>query len=210
AHDGRRAPAPGAGGGPAGDRGAEATACLAGVDAADRAVRAANRGGEVGATTLLVGLVTVAGEWAVARVGDGTALVLGPGGWDDVLAPAGGEVAGEAAGLAGGGLAGVEGMIATATAALPSPAPAVELAEGRLGPRQALVLVTDGVADPLRDGPETVAPALAGALVTPPAPLDLAALVDFSRHGCHDDRTLLGVWRRPAPGETGDPASFGA
>ena len=62
----------------------------------------------------------------------------------------------------------------------------------------ALVLVTDGVADPLRDGPETVAPALAGALGEPPDAVALVGLVDFSRQGCHDDRTLLGVWRRAA------------
>lgn len=65
----------------------------------------------------------------------------------------------------------------------------------KLSSGDALVLVTDGVADPLRDGPETVAPALAGALGQPPGALSLIGLVDFSRQGCHDDRTLLGVWR---------------
>jgi hypothetical protein len=59
-----------------------------------------------------------------------------------------------------------------------------------------LVLATDGISDPWRDGPTTVAPALAGALAVPLAPLELAQLVDFSRQGCHDDRTLLAVWHR--------------
>ena len=59
-----------------------------------------------------------------------------------------------------------------------------------------LLLATDGVADPWRDGPTTVAPVLAAALAQPPAPLELAHLANFSRQGCHDDRTMLVVWRR--------------
>jgi hypothetical protein len=57
------------------------------------------------------------------------------------------------------------------------------------------VLVTDGVGDPLRDGPGTVGPGLADGLAEPPHPLALAGLVDFSRQGCHDDRTLAAIWR---------------
>jgi hypothetical protein len=41
-----------------------------------------------------------------------------------------------------------------------------------------------------------VAPALAAALTEPPTPLELVRLADFSRQGCHDDRTLLALWLR--------------
>ena len=62
----------------------------------------------------------------------------------------------------------------------------------------ALVLVTDGVAEPLRDGPTTVAPQLAELLRGGPAgtltPLELARAADFSRRGAHDDRTVLAAW----------------
>jgi hypothetical protein len=61
-----------------------------------------------------------------------------------------------------------------------------------------LVLLTDGVADPVRDGPGTVAPALAEVLRGGPSgaltPLALAEAADFSRRGCQDDRTILAVW----------------
>ncbi len=64
------------------------------------------------------------------------------------------------------------------------------------------MLVTDGTANPLRDGPTTVAPALAAVLRGGPAgelsPLALAAAADFSRRGCQDDRTILVAWPRPA------------
>ena len=66
--------------------------------------------------------------------------------------------------------------------------------EGIFAPGHVLVLLSDGVGGPLRDGPSTVAVGLAQALVVPPSPLDLARLVDFARQGCHDDRTLLAVW----------------
>jgi hypothetical protein len=66
------------------------------------------------------------------------------------------------------------------------------------------VLATDGIADPWRDGPATVAPVLAAALAHPPPALELAQLSDFSRQGCHDDRTMLGVWLLPEP--VGGPA----
>jgi hypothetical protein len=73
----------------------------------------------------------------------------------------------------------------------------VETAAVRLGDR-VLVLVTDGIADPWRDGPSTVAPALASTLAAHPTAIDLAVLADFSRHGCHDDRTIVALWMRPA------------
>ena len=95
--------------------------------------------------------------------------------------------------------------IATATAALPADEPEPELAPGRdLAAGDVLVLVTDGVADPWRDGPTTVAPALAGApWPGGPDPLELAQLADFSRQGCHDDRTMS--WCAPAGRRAGTP-----
>ncbi|MDQ2724836.1 MAG: protein phosphatase 2C domain-containing protein, partial [Actinomycetota bacterium] len=159
----------------------------AAVDGANQALT-----GRDGATTLVVAVVTPDGTVTGARVGDSSAFVLVGGAWSELFA-------------AGTGDAGDEDVVATTTSALPSPSPRMETAETRLSTGDALVLVTDGVADPLRDGPETVAPALAGALGEPPGALSLIGLVDFSRQGCHDDRTLLGVWRlapvSDSPGE---------
>jgi hypothetical protein len=70
---------------------------------------------------------------------------------------------------------------------------AIELPRGA-----AIVLVTDGMANPLRDGPTTVAPELAEVLRAGAAgqlsPLALAAAADFSRRGCQDDRTIVVAW----------------
>ncbi len=79
---------------------------------------------------------------------------------------------------------------------------AVETASVELPRGAALVLVTDGVANPLRDGPTTVAPALAevlrGGLTGDLSPLGLSAAADFSRRGCQDDRTIVVAWAIPA------------
>jgi hypothetical protein len=93
----------------------------------------------------------------------------------------------------------------SATAALPMDGVTPESAAITLDNDHVLVLATDGIADPWRDGPTTVAPTLAGALAQPPTPLELAYLGDFSRHGCHDDRTLLAVWRRDPLLPAADP-----
>ena len=144
--------------------------------AADAAVLAAG-----GATTLVVAVVGGDGRGAVARVGDSTALLLVGGGWGE-LWPAG---------------APDDGSLSTATAALPTRhglAPEIDVVPVSLEAGDALILVTDGIADPLRDGPTTVAPALAEALAAVPSPLALALLADFSRQGCFDDRTVVGLW----------------
>jgi len=143
-----------------------------------------------GATTLVVVAIDADGAGVAARVGDSTALLLAGGSWAPVwplptIDP--------------------DAPVEPKTPALPSTVEpevgAVNLDEGA-----ALVLVTDGVADPLRDGPETVAPALAAALRHPPTPLALAALADFSRQGCHDDRTVVGIWRLDGPPPAGAPS----
>jgi serine/threonine protein phosphatase PrpC len=117
----------------------------------------------------------------LARVGDSTAWTLLDGAWHELFAgPQAHDLAGRA------------------TFALPAPggAPALERVSVQVGAGAVIVLTTDGVGDPLRDGPETVAPGLAAALRVPPAPLDLARAADFSRRGCSDDRTILAVWVR--------------
>jgi serine/threonine protein phosphatase PrpC len=138
-----------------------------------------------GATTIVVAVIDPTGAGAVARVGDSTALLLVDGRWLHLWAA---EID--------------DGALSTATAALPA-SMAVEVAGVAVPPGAALILLTDGVANPLHDGPTTVAPALASALATPPRPLELAGVADFSRQGCFDDRTILGVWVKPALSDRG-------
>ena len=144
----------------------------AGLEAANRAAA----GG--GATTIIVAVVSRSGEVALGRVGDSTAFLVaaGSGPGRELFSPPAGDGVG------------------TVTAALPDAAAAPETGTAIMATGDLLVLVTDGIADPWRDGPTTVAPVLAAALAQHPAPLGLAQLVDFSRRGCHDDRTLLAVW----------------
>jgi serine/threonine protein phosphatase PrpC len=146
-----------------------------------------------GATTLVVAVVDGDGRGTVARTGDSTALLLDAGRWIEVWPPP---------------PAVDDRPISTATAALPvrsGSAVDIHAADVELGADTALVLVTDGIAGPLRDGPTTVAPALAEGLVGVPSPLGLAVLTDFSRQGCFDDRTVIALWRRPDEPSSGDP-----
>jgi serine/threonine protein phosphatase PrpC len=143
------------------------------VDAANDA----STGG--GATTLVVAAVGEDGVAAVARVGDSTAFLVSPDEWIELF---GGE--------------GDDEGIGTETEALPSDEVSAQLANADLSSGGILVLVTDGVANPWRDGPNTVAPALCESLNARPSPLELARVVDFSRQGCHDDRTLVAIWMR--------------
>lgn len=147
--------------------------------AAVAAVNEAVSGFEVGKATLVLVTVTRDGSAELVRVGDSTAFTLFNDTWTELFS------AGEADD---------DGMQALATPALPSAEPEIQLAQCRLRAGEALLVVTDGVGDPLRDGPTTVAPGLAAGLATPPHPLVLAAQTDFSRQGCGDDRTLLGLW----------------
>jgi Protein phosphatase 2C len=163
--------------------------CLAALRAASEAVSAA--GGASAAefsTTLVVALVAASGpgtEVCLARVGDSSAFTLAGDGWAELFpGRAEEEMRGSVIGVLPLGSRGGGDAIETASAVLPA--------------GTALVLLTDGVADPLRDGPGTVAPALAevlrggasGALT----PLSLADAADFSRRGCQDDRTVLAAW----------------
>ncbi|HUJ65672.1 MAG TPA: protein phosphatase 2C domain-containing protein [Acidimicrobiales bacterium] len=160
--------------------GSEVAAARGSVGPAMAAANDAAAGG--GATTLVVALVDSDGTVEAARVGDSTAFWVTDRGetWRELFEPAGGA----------------EDQVGTETDALPSPAVEWETVRLRLDRSDVLVLATDGVADPWRDGPNTVAPALARALAAHPGPLELARLVDFSRQGCHDDRTVVSVWIR--------------
>lgn len=175
------------------------SALRAGVAAANDAVKAGP-----GATTLVVAVAAGDGAVTLARVGDSSAFGLSSGRWVELFAR---HNARASAGLADDD----DGVVDTATAALPASLPRCELATAHLSAvaaewslgttvsvsgAQVVILVTDGVADPLRDGPETVAPALTEALSVPPTALELAGIVDFSRQGCHDDRTLVALWPR--------------
>lgn len=158
------------------------TAAADGPEAALRtAVDAANRAAHGGgATTLVVALVDRAGTGAVARVGDSTAFLVGDDGPAvELFDPPDPD------------------RVDAATAALPAARPEPEIRRIPAGGAPLLVLVTDGVADPWRDGPTTVAPAVTAALRERPDPPELLVLADFSRQGCHDDRTLVCVWPLP-------------
>lgn len=169
--------------------GAAARACraaaeggLAGVtDGPERAVLcaldAANRAAEGGgATTLVVAVLARDGAVWAGRVGDSTAFVLPDDGPEvELFDPPDPE------------------RTDTVTAALPTGSLEPEVRDLVLDPGAVLVLATDGIADPWRDGPTTVAPTLAALLREWPDPVALLAATDFSRLGCHDDRTILCV-----------------
>ena len=127
----------------------------------------------------MLGLIGRTGEVCLARVGDSTAFAIGEEGrwWREVFTPP------------------EDDAVVTVTAALPADQLEPEFAAITLAAADLLLLATDGVADPWRDGPSTVAPVLAAALAGRPEPLELAQLASFSRQGCHDDRTMLVVWR---------------
>jgi serine/threonine protein phosphatase PrpC len=165
-------------------------ACRRAAMAASEAVAEVSDQGPVGRTTLVVAVVATEqqlGEWAGLRVGDSSGFELRAGKWREVFDP------------------GLYERMDTATPALPSGPETFEEATGTLEPGDALVLLTDGVADPLRDGPETVAPPLAESLSQAPSPLTLAAVADFARQGCLDDRTVLAVWRVEVDEKLGSP-----
>jgi serine/threonine protein phosphatase PrpC len=165
--------------------------CVAALRTASEAVSAAAGASAAEfSTTLVVALVSASAAGAevfLARVGDSSAFILAAGEWDELF-PGRAE----------------EELRGSVIAVLPlSSHPGgdtVETASVVLPAGAALVLLTDGVADPLRDGPGTVAPALAevlgGGHSGTLTPLALADAADFSRRGCQDDRTVVAVWLR--------------
>lgn len=86
-------------------------------------------------------------------------------------------------------------VASSATAALPYlPERPPEPVRTALAPADVLVLVTDGVGDPLGNGAGTVGGFLAEHWRCPPEPLAFAAQVDFARKSHDDDRTALALW----------------
>lgn len=71
---------------------------------------------------------------------------------------------------------------------LPPAVPAILDANG------VLVLMSDGVGDPLGDGTGEVGDTLADAWRWPPDSLSFAAQVGFARRSFDDDRTVVGIW----------------
>ncbi len=110
---------------------------------------------EGGATTLVLGVIDRAGEVRLLRVGDSTAFLVSDEGrsWREVFPPPDDDA------------------VATATAALPADELEPEVASVMLATEDVILLATDGVGDPWRDGPATVAPVLAAALAGRPDPL---------------------------------------
>lgn len=159
-------------------------------------------------TTLIVAIVAAEGDGArvdMAGVGDSAAFVLRDGLWEEVGAESSGAGGPEGPDERPRGDVDPGDILSSGTDALPSAA-AEEVEDVAVGsfallPGQALVLMTDGVANAIRDGPTTVAPALATVLAGAPtgdlSPLGLAVAADFSRRGCQDDRTIVVAWPRP-------------
>lgn len=138
------------------------------------------------ATTALyavVDLVPVDGSHTahLVSVGDTSAWVLRDGGhWEPQVA-----VKNDGAELYSGSVR-----------ALPLPPPAdPAVVRTTVAPGEALVLMTDGVGDPLGHGTGEVGRFLAGRWATPPASgLEFAAQVGFVRKSFDDDRTAVAFW----------------
>jgi serine/threonine protein phosphatase PrpC len=134
------------------------------------------------ATTLLVAAISAGDPGGVtvqvAAVGDSPAFILRERNYDLVVGvrPHDDE-------LIGGGVL-----------ALPRDAGSPEVGACSLGPGEALLLCTDGVALPLAGGEGELGRTLARELSTPPDVVDFARLLDFSRSTYDDDRTLIAVW----------------
>lgn len=143
------------------------------------------------ATTVVIGVVATRpdddGEHAVTvvRLGDTSAWVLHPAdGWVPL-----GEVKN-----AGNVIA------ESATACLPLVPDADPLVVQTTIPQGAvLLLLTDGVGDPLGGGRGEVGAALRRWWQTPPHPLEFAAQACFGRKTFDDDRGALGVWPVTSP-----------
>ncbi|MCT2588267.1 protein phosphatase 2C domain-containing protein [Actinophytocola gossypii] len=90
-----------------------------------------------------------------------------------------------------------DGSVVASAATMALPGVPVELAPPvttSLTPGEALVLMSDGVGDPLGGGTGEVGEYLAGAWREPPDPFTFIAQVGFRRRTYDDDRTVLAVW----------------
>ncbi|MEU9118855.1 protein phosphatase 2C domain-containing protein [Streptomyces sp. NPDC048506] len=85
-------------------------------------------------------------------------------------------------------------LVSNEVTPLPHVPDPLECLSVRLTAHQALLVGSDGFADPLGDGDGLVGALFAHHLAAPPPPPWLAHLLDFSRETFDDDRTLLVVW----------------
>ncbi|WP_424183594.1 protein phosphatase 2C domain-containing protein [Actinokineospora sp. G85] len=136
------------------------------------------------ATYAVVDLAHEVFDVHVAVVGDSSAWLLTEPGWHPLA-----EVKNADADIA-----------TSAVEALPklSSRPRLIIQE-RVYPGEALVLMTDGVGDPLGDGKGAVGRFLADAWRTPPHELAFVAHMGFHKRSFDDDRTVLAVWPMARP-----------
>jgi serine/threonine protein phosphatase PrpC len=177
---------------------------------ASTGTRESGETGPLDAHTVRGAMATTAVGFAVAAVpaedgqlpftlavaaGDSSALILSEGRWDPITAVknAGSDVA------------------SNDVLALPRD---VEVAPvtGFLPPGAALVVVTDGIGDPMGSGTGEVGQFLAAHWSRPPDLFAFAAHAAFYRRGFTDDRTAVAVWHKPGaewPDELDEPGAAG-
>jgi serine/threonine protein phosphatase PrpC len=91
-------------------------------------------------------------------------------------------------------------ITSTSTFAVPAlPADIGDPVSAELDAGEVLVLMTDGVGDPLGTGVGDVGAFLAHEWVRPPTPLAFAAQADFARITFDDDRTVVAIWPGTTP-----------
>ncbi|WP_326680963.1 protein phosphatase 2C domain-containing protein [Streptomyces sp. NBC_01102] len=138
------------------------------------------------ATTLVAGVVRAAGdvlEAEVFRIGDSGAWLLdrADGGYHPMF---------------GGKAVPGTPLVSNEVSPLPLVPDRLETAVGRLAEPWTLLVGTDGFGDPLGEGDGRVGELFARHLASPPPPLWLGHVLDFTRETFDDDRTLLAIWPR--------------
>jgi len=96
--------------------------------------------------------------------------------------------------LTGGKGQNIDDLFSPSVAALPWLPSSIELLELLIDPTDTIVVLSDGIGDALGDGSSLVADLLKSELRSPPPPLQVARIADFSRATFADDRTLIAVW----------------
>ena len=97
--------------------------------------------------------------------------------------------------IAGGKHGSIDGLTSSSVSGLPRVPEEVRATHVTIEPGEILLIGTDGFGDPLGDGSGDVGRLFSSLLESqPPAILDFARAVDFSRETFDDDRTLVGVW----------------
>lgn len=66
--------------------------------------------------------------------------------------------------------------------------------EFSLAANDALLVVSDGIGDPIGDGTTPIARTICAEWADPPSPYRFAEMVNFSARAFDDDRTALGIW----------------